>query len=191
MPVQEVKNESHAVLKRIRMFAKVLAAMADSGAFEDSSCRPALGMLVRQASETLHWHDSAHYRSMHAAKRIAAAKRTGEFSTPSQYQAWCRKNLSHEHMVPVSVVLGMLSDLPKKSEAKIAHVLTRYSLRATITKEENRALKHARSMPECFREEGHRHFDCPLSRYRVSTFRGKVMVDLLVPRPASGSWFSG
>lgn len=186
-----VSNEDPQILKRMDLFAKVLEAMASSGALDEDECKPAIGMLVRQASETKHWHDSSHYRSRPAAEMISAAIKSGEIRTQARYHSWCKSNLAHEHVVPVSVVMSMIRNLENRTEDHIKKILVEYSVRATITKDENSALVHTSSMPPCFTDENHAHYNCPFSRYRVSQFNGVAMVDLLVPRPASGSWYAG
>ena len=86
------------------VFARALYAMHEAGVLTDIACKPAVKIFIRQVSEDAHWHFSAHYRS----KKAAAEVRKGKPRTKAQYQAFCRKNLRHEHMVPGEVVYQLL-----------------------------------------------------------------------------------
>ncbi len=60
-------------MPRVLKFAKALFALHEVNLLKDQECRPAVGMFVRQATETPHWHLSAHFRSRRAAEEIAKA----------------------------------------------------------------------------------------------------------------------
>jgi hypothetical protein len=134
---------------RLNETAKALAALAREGLLGNGLLKASVGMLIRQASESQHWHNCAHFRSQEAAALIRAAN----LKTASQYQAWCRKNLRHEHVVPNSVVYKMLCAQGLTESDKIAELLKNFCLRATITLDEDDKLTEAgysSRMPEGF-----------------------------------------
>ena len=159
--------------------ARALVALHQAGELANPMHRAAVGMVIRQASECHHWHNSAHYRSRAAAQLIAQAR----IATPAQYQAFCRRNLRHEHMVPNSVIYRIIVENPNPTIDWIVDVFSRYSRRATITREEDGQLL-ASSMPEGFFQKGHPWFEDPLARYRHAN-----LIEQLVERPAGGRWF--
>ena len=149
------------------LFAKALHALHQAGCLRDKACKPAIGMFVRQASESARYHLSAHYRSR-AAEALLAEQ---DIASASGYQAWCCRHLRHEHMVPVGVVCEIIFRLPEPTEAEILHVLRRFSLRATITREQDRRLDEAglkTRMPQGFWIPGSDCFMQPLARYMAT-----------------------
>lgn len=168
-----------ATPERFGHAARALVALHQVGELTNPMHRAAVGMVIRQVSECHHWHNSAHYRSRAAAQLIAQAR----IETPAQYQAFCRKNLRHEHMVPNSVIYQMIMSNPNPTNDWIVNLFSRYSRRATITREEDGQLL-ASSMPEGFFQKGHPWFEDPLARYRLAN-----LFEQLVERPAGGRWF--
>lgn len=117
-------------------------------------------MFIRKASECAHWHNSADYRSRDAATAIAGAN----ISTVSQYQAFCRRNLRHEHMVPNNVIYRMILSEAQPTEEWLKQLFIRFSKRATITREEDGLLRRI-DMPPQFYENGNPWHWNPLARY--------------------------
>ena len=169
-------------MPRVAKFSKALLALHQAGMLKDPECRPAVGMFVRQATETSHWHLTVHYRSIRAAEAIAAAP----IRSPEHYHGWCCENLRHEHIVPVSVVIDMLIQEPQITEEFIARTLRVNGLRATIHRDEDKRLNElglGRKMPSSFWTQGSPYFGDPLARYKeAGLFSGLV--------PLAGSrWF--
>lgn len=169
-------------MPRVLKFAKALFALHQSGMLKDPECRPAVGMFVRQATETPHWHLSAHYRSARAAEAIANAN----IRSPQHYHGWCCQNLRHEHMVPVGEIIDMLIRESNITEEFIIQTLRVNGLRATIHRDEDKILNEfgfARKMPASYWTEGSKYFGDPLARYKESG----LYADLV---PLNGdSWF--
>lgn len=139
-------------------------------------------MFVRQASEDKRFHLTTHYRSTQAAKLLAAQR----FDNASQYHHWCCRNLRHEHMVPVGVVIDMILRLAPRSEEAIGRVLVQFSRRATITREQDKVLGHARlktRMPDEFWVPGSALYQDPLARYHAAGL-GNALVER-----REASWF--
>jgi hypothetical protein len=164
----ETEGEAQAVQpegeSRIRLTARALSALAEQNLLGNPLLKPAIGMLIRQASESNHWHICAHYRSADAAALIAQAP----IQTAGQYQAFCRTNLRHEHVVPNSVIYRMLTEEDDKSIGTIEAILAEFCVRATITREEDAALNRAgfaSRMPCEFDVEGHALYRNPMARY--------------------------
>ena len=162
--------------------SRALYALHSVGCLADVACKPAVGVFIRQATETKTFHLTTDYRSRAAQELIAQQP----IVSAAQYHSWCRKNLRHEHMVPTSVILKMLLNEPNLSVEFIAGVLRRYGLRATITKQEDRVLNSAglaRKMPPQFDEAGSPMFQNPCARYmQAGLFDGLV-------RRTDASWF--
>lgn len=163
-------------------FAEALLALHKIEMLKDPQCRPAVGMFVRQATETPHWHLSAHYRSIRAAEEIAKAN----IRSPEHYHGWCCHNLRHEHMVPVGEVIDIMIREPNVTEEFIVQTLRSNGLRATIHRDEDNILNEfgfARKMPASYWTEGSEYFGDPLARYKVAGLYQKL-------EPLRGSsWF--
>lgn len=158
-------------------FARALYALHEAGVLADAACKPAVKTLIRQVSEDSQWHCSAHYRSKEAAAAIRAAKP----KTKAQYQAFCRKNLRHEHMVPCGVVYQLLINLKNPTVEDIAKLLECTSHRATITKNEDKQLlRHSMPTPLGDPEQG--EYPDHLARYKHAA----GLDHQLEPRPADG-----
>lgn len=169
-------------MPNVAKFAKALAALHQAGCLKDPTCRPAVGMFVRQATETSHWHLTTDFRSMRAAELIANEK----FRSPEHYHGWCCQNLRHEHMVPISEVCDMLVREPEPTEEFIAQVLRTNGLRATIHREEDSALNKrgfAKRMPASYWTPSSPYFNDPLARYKEAG-----LFESLVPR-VGPSWY--
>ena len=157
-------------LDRIAITARALAALASAGLIASVLVKASVGMLIRQASESNHWHNCAHFRS-HAARQLIQA---AGIPSAASYQAFCTRNLRHEHVVPNSVIYRMLCDLEDRSAERIEELLRKFCIRATITRQEDALLgQHglASAMPQAFYVPGDDlHMD-PLARYRVIGLR--------------------
>lgn len=152
-------------MPRVEKFAKALMALHGTGLLNDPECRPAVGMFVRQATETPHWHLSAHYRSVRAEAEIAKTV----IRSPEHYHDWCRKNLRHEHMVPVGEIVDMIIREPNITEDFIVKTLRRNCLRATIHRDEDEILNKcgfAKKMPASYWTADSEYFGDPLARYK-------------------------
>jgi len=164
---------------RLGETARALSALAQAGLLDNPLIKDSVGMLIRQASESLHWHNCAHYRSKDAAELI----RREHLKTAAEYQKFCRANLRHEHVVPNNVIYKMLCTQKLTGVVEIAELLKRFCIRATITREEDALLNSERlssKMPDTF-EVGP---DCdPLARYvKVG------LADKLEGRPYDRLW---
>ena len=150
-------------MPRVLKFAKALFALHEADLLKDPECRPAVGMFVRQATETPHWHLSAHFRSRRAAEEIALAP----IRSPEHYHGWCCQNLRHEHIVPVGEVIDMMIREPIITEDFIVQLLRTNGLRATIHREEDKVLNKcgfAKKMPASYWTAGSAYFQDPLAR---------------------------
>ena len=163
--------------------ARALVALHQAGELANPMHKAAVGMVIRQASECNHWHNSAHFRSRAAGELIAREIAQSRIATAAQYQAFCRQNLRHEHMVPNSVIYRMILDNPNPTVDWIVGLFNSYSRRATITRDEDRRLL-ASEMPAGFYKGDDPWFKDAFARYRQAE-----LYDQLVPRPASGMWF--
>ena len=150
---------------RICVTAKAIAAFARLDILHDQALRDSVAMLIRQASESSHWHNCADFRSQAAADLVSRQ----EIRTAHQYQAWCRSNLHHEHIVPGKVIYDLLRQVDATDEAAVRILISRLSLRATITFDEEHILRQAglrSSMPAAFYKVGDILFLDPLARYK-------------------------
>ena len=68
-------------MPNVAKFAKALYALHQANCLKDPKCRPAVGMFVRQATESPHWHLTTHFRSKRAAAKIAKVT----FRSPENY----------------------------------------------------------------------------------------------------------
>ena len=93
-------------------FSKALFALHQVDCLKNRECRQAVAMFVRQATETAHWNLTTHYRSKRAAEEIAKAS----IRSREHYHNWCKQNLRHEHMVPISEVIRMFYGEPNITE---------------------------------------------------------------------------
>jgi len=170
-------------MPNVTKFAKALFALHQVGCMTDPSCRSAVAMFVRQATEPpKHWHLTTNYRSKRAAEALVEAK----LYSPAQYHRWCSQNLRHEHVVPISVVIDLLIVEPSVTEEFIAQTLRTYGLRATIHREEDALLNangFATRMPASFHSLGAETYRDPLARYKAVG-----LYECLVER-VGDSWF--
>lgn len=167
---------------RLEATARALSALAKEGLLGDPLIKASVGMLIRQATESHHWHNCAHYRSNKAAEVIRQA--TKPIRTASEYQAFCRRNLRHEHVVPNSVVYEMLCAQKLTDVAEIAALLRKFCIRATIARDEDAELTRrglSSKMPPSFRSgpDGD-----PLARYVAAG-----LAQELQPRPNGKLWY--
>ena len=156
-------NVSQNSMPNTAKFAKILYALHLGGHLKDPDCKEPVILFIRQATEPQtqrHWHAFAHYRSKAAAEHLYSKR----IRTQAQYQAICRKELSHEHVVPNIVIYRMIMETPDITEDYLLLLLTSYGIRATITREENaKLLRH--SMPTGFFNKEDALFKNPFARY--------------------------
>lgn len=148
---------------RIEHSARALASLhttEDFSELKNPLNKEAVTMFIRKASECDHWHNTTDYRSRAAADAIAAA----DITSVSQYQAFCRRNLCHEHMVPNNVIYRMIVSSPNPTADWIKRLFIQLSKRATITRQEDLQLRRF-EMPPQFYEPGHAWYSNPLARY--------------------------
>ena len=163
------------------LFARALYALHEAGVLAHPSCKPAVKLFIRQASEDKHWNLSTHYRSKRAAAKINAAA----VRTEAAYHRFCRQKengLTHEHMVPGEVVYQLIISHPHPSVQEFASLLERTGYRATITQDEDRKLSRS-TVPASFFEPNSKMFFNHLARY----VEAEIHVEL-EPRPKLG-WF--
>lgn len=174
---------------RLHETARALSALAGVGLLGNDLIKASAGMLIRQASESNHWHNCAHFRSKRAAALIQAQKQLqpNKAFTAAQYQAFCRSNLRHEHVVPNSVIYEMLKELEDHSVAAISDLLKTFCIRATVTLEEDEMLRRggfSSCMPTGFTDPGDKNlFRKPLARYIAVG-----LADQLEPLPLGLLW---
>lgn len=171
-------------LNRFDVTAKALAALASAGLLKSELLKHSVGMMIRQASESNHWHNCAHFRSREAAQLIAS--NSASIRSAAEYQAFCRKNLRHEHVVPNSVIYKMLTTMTAPTEAEIVKLLQKFCIRATITRREDSELSIrglASSMPKGFDFKNLEKMD-PMARYVEAG-----LLQSLVQRTPGVLWF--
>lgn len=164
---------------RFKHTAKAIMALHNAGELRNPMHKAAIVMMIRQASECNHWHNSAHYRSGEAAKMIAAEN----IKTAAQYQAYCHRNLRHEHMVPNIVIYNKILKEEGPTEEWIISLFSLLSKRATITRDQDRDLQRS-NMPQEFYIKGHKLFENPLARY----IEAGLDTDLVLRMPKE-TWF--
>lgn len=183
--LQEAQGKKYL---RLSETARAISALAKEGLLGEGVLKASVGMLIRQASESNHWHNCADYRSKQAAALIRRRKLDDPTiaSTAARYQAFCRSNLRHEHVVPNSVIYEMLTKLTTPSVERISELLKAFCIRATITRDEDGKLNEcglSSSMPSWFYARQDGRFENPLARY--------IEVELdqeLVPLPPGMLW---
>jgi hypothetical protein len=161
-------------MPNVAKFAKALYALHQADCLKDPKCRPAVGMFVRQATESSHWHLTTHFRS----KRAAAEAAKVAFRSPENYHGWCCQNLRHEHMVPIAEVIDMLVREQEITEDFIARTLRTNGLRATIHRDEDAILNEhgfAKKMPSSYWTPGTQYFQDPLARYKEAGLYGELV----------------
>ena len=161
-------------MPNVAKFAKALYALHNVGCLNDPSCNAAVGAFIRQSTETKLFHLTTDYMSRDAASLLEGYR----IASPSQYHAFCRKTLRHEHMVPTSVIRTMFAKEASLSEERIAQVLREFGLRATITRHEDselsaKGLKGA--MPKEFWIPGSSMYLNPLARYIKAELAHKLL----------------
>lgn len=169
-------------LPNITKFSSALCALDRLGLLKDRACKEQVVLFIRLATESQdiprHWHASANYRSMAAQKILSAHT----IRTQAAYHGFCSKTLAHEHMVPNIVLYRMICAEPVITQAFLESLFKRFSLRATITRDENKKLlRH--TMPPGFHTPGHAYHLDPFARYKAAG-----LYDTLTLR-TTGSWF--
>jgi len=141
-------------------YANALWQLDQANLLSDEKCKVPVKSFIRLASEDSNYHASAHYRS-----KDAGDKCKGEiFMSASQYQKYCSPKFSHEHIVPVEVIYNLLLKTKCREKGDFEAILRKFSIRATITRKENRMLSRS-TMPEGFLKPGHDLYHDPFARY--------------------------
>lgn len=156
----------HHAIDRIGLTAKALSALAEREMLTSPLIKNSVNLLIRQASESNHWHNCAHYRS--AAARQVIERAQLPIRSAAGYQKFCTKHLRHEHVVPNHAIYRMLCEQQDHTETAIAELLRRFCIRATITREEDALLNAAglaKAMPQGFHTPGHALYMNPMARY--------------------------
>lgn len=162
------------LIDRFEVTAQAIAALAQNDLLAHPKLKASVAMLIRQASESSHWHLCAHFRSVAAATVINAQ----QIGSRAQYQGFCRANLRHEHVVPNNVIYNLLVKRVGHGTppAEIEKLLRTFCLRATISITEDEILNAAGlrfTMPDGFHTPGHAYYLDPLARYRhVGLYEG-------------------
>ena len=147
-------------MPNVEKFARALMALHNLDLLKDKSCKEPVKLFIRQATESRHWHNTAHYRSKAAADLINQANP----ATAAAYQKYCSTTLRHEHIVPIAVIYKIILDEPEITLAFLEKTLQRYGLRATIHRDEDGKLLRYQ-MPQGFFQKGHALHLVPLARY--------------------------
>jgi hypothetical protein len=166
---------------RFARTARALMALHEADELANPLHKDSVSMFIRQVSECRHWHNSARYRSEAAAAMIAEA--AGVITTAAQYQAFCRRNLRHEHMVPNNVVYRLIVANPAPTVEWLVDLFSRYSKRATITRDEDAQLRPF-DMPDRFYAHGDDWYENAFARYHEAW-----LFDQLRPLAPGASWF--
>jgi len=155
-------------MPHVATFARALYQLHAGGLLRESACKDAVKMFIRRSTETTHFHATSHYRSAAAAQLLAQQP---PFRSPGAYQAFCRRNLRHEHMVPGEVIYRLIvAEGNTITEARLADTLRRFGLRATITRDEDDLLttRFRHTMPAEFWTANSPLAGEPLARYIVT-----------------------
>ena len=132
---------------------------------------------IRIVGEIGLYHATADFRT------IDVEELTRGLKTASSYQKFCSPIFSHEHVVSVKVIYKMLLKLKVRSVKNIFAMLVKYCIRATIKKEENKALDAAglkSEMPEEFwtLTEGYEYlYENPFARYIVAGIYENLVIN--------------
>jgi len=168
---------------RLGPTARALAVLAEQGLLTDPLLKASVNLLIRQASESNHWHNCAHYRSRKALALIEQQP----IRSAAEYQRYCKRNLRHEHVVPNSVIYEMLLSASDLSPSAIESLLSTYCIRATIHLDEDRDLRDrglASKMPKQFYEDRKRGLTGkPLARYEIA--------EIIMDKRNGPVWFPG
>lgn len=155
-------------------FARVLFVLYGAGYLSDTECRGPVRDFIRKSTEpSSNWHATAHFRSRAASIMLNGKK----FNSKSDYQNFCSKNLSHEHVVPNSALHEILLREPILNEKTIFRHLQSYGIRATITQEENKLLCQAglqSKMPVGFWTDGDPLYKDAFARYKTIFIDGDI-----------------
>ncbi len=169
-------------MPRTAKFARVLSVLHREGVLSDPECSGPIHDFIRKATEPVsYWHATAHYRS-----QAATAVLTGQtFTSKSKYQDFCSENLSHEHIVPNTVIHAILLAELELTETVIYQHLRHFGLRATISRAENTSLRkagfHAKMPPAFWIPRDPLHMD-RFARYKVVRVEtGGSLYDALQP----------
>ena len=178
-------------MTKIEKYSRALEALAAVNLIGDPDCKQPVKEFIRKASETSSGHATTHYRSREVASDIRKQIELGNIRGISQYQKYCSRKFRHEHMVPCEAIYLIVRDL--KSAAEIQKIIEQFSIRATITHEENRRLDEGAGnlrskMPEGFLIPGHKYHMNPLARYEekglhLDLERRPLNFDFWIERP--------
>jgi len=155
---------------KVKAYSKLLATIAAEGLLKEPEIKSVIKHCIRTVTETNDYHCSVNYRS----QDVANETETKGITSKSLYHQYCSKNFRHEHIVPCEVQYELLINLPDLSEENIKEFFKSYSLRATITRQEDGRLNDAgfkSKMPEAFYKETQGkecYFQNPLARYLAS-----------------------
>lgn len=174
-------------MPNVKTYAEALFALHQAKLLKNEQCKKPVKLFIRLATEPSKYpHLTCHYRSKAAAKQIEEAVAQGYPKTAPQYHSFCSKKenrLSHEHVVPVEVIYKMIQVKDQITRDWLIHILGTFSLRATITQEENGKLRTS-EMPEGFYDPNNSDlYEKPLARYI------EVGIDKDLEKRVGGTWF--
>lgn len=153
---------------KIDSYSVLLALMLKNGLLKDKAFKLVIKYLIRTVTETPDYHCSADYRS------IEVIRATQDITSKSAYHRFCSKNFRHDHIVPCQAQYELLMELPGLSEKNIKEFFNKHSLRATITKDQDKKLNDLglrAKMPWEFHTKtfGYEdYYENPLARYLKS-----------------------
>lgn len=157
-------------MPKIADFAKALFSLHQSRMLKNKNCKEPVKTFIRQASETTYHHATTHFRS----KDVARCLKGMQFGGVVQYHKYCSSEFRHEHIVPVEVIYQMLIEEKNLTQKNIEDILRKFSIRATITVEEdNKLLKSA--MPEEFWDKKSKLYMDPMARYKKAGISSKLV----------------
>jgi len=161
--------------EKIKKYSICLSLIAKKEILCDPQLKYIVKQFIRTATESNDYHNTVHYRSKQAIKLSLHCKNRTE------YQRFCSRNLSHEHVVPCQVQYEMLLSLENKTIESIESFFQIYGMRATISREENKCLTeegyNSVMPPEFFKKiEGFESFyKNPFARYlKTGLFKSLV-----------------
>lgn len=157
-------------MPKIHDFAKALFALHQSNILKNKNCKEPVKSFIRQASETTYHHATTHYRSREVAKCLKGMR----FGGIVQYHKFCSSEFRHEHVVPVEVIYQMLIGERNLTLKGIEDILREFSIRATITAEEDAKLLKS-AMPEEFWDKESNLYMDPMARYKKAGISGKLV----------------
>jgi hypothetical protein len=171
------------ISEKIQLFAKIIILLKEKNYLLEKDCKNQVKLLIREATERniRLYHLDTDYMSRKAIEQLKKIK--PKLRSERIFHQYCSKYFSHDHMVPCERIYKMIIKRENLTQDWLIRILTNFSKRATITKDDNKKLMPYK-MPKGFYDKTSEIYLKHQARYKIAGIDGE-----LVKRNENRSWY--